>query len=171
MSEGAAAQAAQTVAADDLQCFRRVLGRFASGITIVTTKLEGRVHGMTASAFMSGSLHPPLVVISIGRTAKLHDYIEHSGAFGISILDEAQEGHSRHFAGQPVHVHEPLFDEQVDIPLVQGALAGLVATVEDAHRCGDHTLFVGQVRHLQVREGAPLIHFAGGYHQLANSAA
>lgn len=147
--------------------FRQVLGRFASGITVVTAKCDGEVRGMTATAFMSGSLVPPLVVISIGRTANLHDLIARSGGFGISILGSEQEAYSRHFAGHPGIAPDRLFEEHYDIPLVAGALAGLVATVEHSPACGDHSLFVGRVRHLQSRDGEPLLHFLGRYRQLA----
>ena len=149
--------------------FRQVLGRFASGITIVTAQSGDEVRGMTASAFMSGSLTPPLVVISIGRTARLHDVIERSGAFGISILGEGQEAHSRHFAGQPTLAAEQLFEEHDGFPLVAGALAGLVASVQDTHRCGDHSLFVGRVRHLQARDGEPLLHFLSAYRRFGDT--
>lgn len=168
MGEHAAVQSDGRVTDEEIRQFRQVLGRFASGITVLTAKLEGEVRAMTASAFMSGSLMPPLVVISIARNAKLHERIAASGAFGVSILDEGQEAYSRYFAGQPGPAPEPLFNNETDVPLVAGALAGLVATVEDSHRCGDHTLFIGRVRHLQAREGAPLLHFGGGYYRLAS---
>src|SRR6476661_4719962 len=112
---------------DERHRFRQVLGRFASGITIVTAQCDGEVRGMTASAFMSGSLAPPLVVISIGRTARLHEAIARSGAFGISILGDDQEAHSRHFSGHAAVAAEQLFEEHDGFPLVAGALAGLVA--------------------------------------------
>ncbi|MDB5699492.1 MAG: flavin reductase [Alphaproteobacteria bacterium] len=168
MAEAAAVRGDRSLADDERHRFRQVLGRFASGVTIVTAKCDGEVRGMTASAFMSGSLVPPLVVISIGRSANLHDLIARSGAFGISILGEDQEAHSRHFAGQPGLAPDRLFEEHGDFPLVAGALAGLVAEVEDTHACGDHSLFVGRVRHLQARDGEPLLHFLGGYRRFAD---
>lgn len=170
MVEQVAVQSDASLTAEEIKQFRQVLGRFASGITVLTAKLNGEVRAMTASAFMSGSLIPPLVVISIARNAKLHDRIATSGSFGVSILDERQEPHSRYFAGQPGPPPEPLFDDETDVPLVAGALAGLVATVEEAYPCGDHTLFVGRVRHLRDRAGMPLLHFGGGYHRLDKGA-
>ena len=78
--------------------YRRALGRFASGITVVTTSHDGHAHGMTANGFMSVSLDPPLVVVSLANTCRLHSLLPASGRYGVSVLSESQEPLSRHFA-------------------------------------------------------------------------
>ena len=86
---------------DDL-AFRAALGRFATGVIVLSTGPRPRPHAMTANAFMSGSLEPPLVVVSVGKRARMHGRLGTARRFGISILDQAQEPASRHFAGQAV---------------------------------------------------------------------
>lgn len=149
--------------------FRRVLGRFATGITVVTTKVGRHVHGMTANAFMSGSLIPPLVVVSIAHRAKLHGLLHKTRKFGISILSVSQETQSSHFAGQSKMGMRPEFAYQFGIPVLYGALASIAADVTASYECGDHTLFVGRVLHLASSEGDPLLYYAGAYRQLSES--
>lgn len=149
----------------DPQLFKRVMGRFASGVTVITSRTPGGVHGMTASAFMSGSLDPPLVVVSVGKQTKLHRAIDDSGVFGVSILAREQELHSRHFSGCRSGC-EPSFARFAEIPVLDGSLASVCARVEQAHPCGDHSLFVGRVVHLSLKEGEPLLYFTGGYCRL-----
>ena len=86
----------------DTRLFRRVMGRFATGVTVITAEAEGGVRGMTANAFMSGSLTPPLCLISVAKKARMHDALKDSGHFGVSILAQGQERISQHFAGQGV---------------------------------------------------------------------
>ena len=93
----------------DLMLFRRVMGRFATGVTVITAEAEGGVRGMTANAFMSGSLSPPLCIISVARKAKLHTLLATSRTFGVSMLAQGQEAISRHFAGQGPTEPELLF--------------------------------------------------------------
>lgn len=90
----------------DKREFRNTLGRFATGVTIVTAVEEGNVHGMTANAFMSVSLEPPLVLVSIDHKAKMHQILPKTRVYGISILREDQEAVSQHFAGRPME-HTP----------------------------------------------------------------
>src|SRR6185437_5792231 len=84
----------------DTGLFRRVMGRFATGVTVITAEAEGGVRGMTANAFMSGSLSPPLCIISVAKKAKLHGVMTAGHVFGVSMLAQGQEAISRHFAGQ-----------------------------------------------------------------------
>lgn len=153
----------------DHRLFRQVLGRFASGVTVITTRAGDGVHGMTASAFMSGSLEPPLVAISVARKARLHAMIEASGVFGVSILSAHQELHSRHFGGQSNDACAPRFSFHDGIPVLEGALASIAAAVEHIYECGDHSLFLGRVRHLDFNEGDPLVYFTGAYRALARA--
>ena len=101
--------------------FRRVLGRFGTGVTVLTTQGADGVHGMTANAFMSGSLHPPLVVVSVGQRTKFHDLVMASGRMGISVLAADQADHSRLFAGQLRDRIAPPFEFRQQIPVVAEA--------------------------------------------------
>lgn len=152
----------------DPRDFRNTLGRFATGITVVTTRVGEEVHGMTVSAFMSVSLEPPLVLVSIDRQAKGNELLRKSGRYGVSVLAHGQHHHSNHFAGRvQLERSVELMDIQ-GMPLVEGALAHLVCRVVDTVEAGDHTLFIGEVEYLAHREGKPLLYYAGRYAQLGD---
>lgn len=143
--------------------FRQVMGRFATGVTVITTEAASGVRAMTANAFMSGSLVPPLCVIAVARKARLHRALEASGQFGVSMLAQGQEAISRHFAGQGAAEPELLFEHLAGVPVLANVCASLAARVDAQHDCGDHSLFVGCV--LALRDGgrAPLVYHAGHY--------
>jgi flavin reductase (DIM6/NTAB) family NADH-FMN oxidoreductase RutF len=147
----------------DAKAFRNTLGRFASGVTVITTVHETAVHGMTASAFISVSLQPPLVAVSVGERAKLHSLLTLGSRYGVSILNAAQADASNHFAGFGPPNYEPTFVWVDGLPLLQGAVAHLLTTVVDVHPAGDHTLFIAHVDSLNWFEDAPLLYFRGGY--------
>jgi flavin reductase (DIM6/NTAB) family NADH-FMN oxidoreductase RutF len=146
--------------------FRQALGRFATGVTVVSTEHEGTVHGMTANGFMSVSLDPLLVLVSIARTARMHDLLERSGHFGVSVLTKAQQELSNHFAGRPMQDAEVPFHAVSGVPLIRDALVEVATRTVDAHRAGDHTLFIGEVLYFDSRDGEPLIFHSGGYREL-----
>jgi flavin reductase (DIM6/NTAB) family NADH-FMN oxidoreductase RutF len=150
--------------------FRQVMGRFATGVAVIATAVEGRVHGMTANAFASGSLDPPLCVIAVGKTARMHDYLTASGHFSVNMLRQSQEQLSRHFAGRPVSGLTPPFDLVGETPVLSSALATVAARVTAHHDCGDHTLFIGAIFHLHASEGEPLVFYGGHYVSLARTA-
>lgn len=150
----------------DSREFRNCCGHFATGITVVTTQVDGDIHGMTANGFMSVSLEPPLIAVSIGHKARLHQLLPQSMRYGVSILSEAQLPFSNHFAGRPDDTLDIPFIQQADMALLDGALAHLVARVVDAHEVGDHTLYIGQVEYLHYQDGRPLLYYGGGYNQL-----
>jgi flavin reductase (DIM6/NTAB) family NADH-FMN oxidoreductase RutF len=150
----------------DERRFRHALGRFATGVVVISTGSGESLHAMTANAFMSGSLKPPLIVVSIGHRARMHECLMHSALFGVSVLSEAQEPHSRHFAGEPQSLLAPRFAPVEGLPevvLLEHAAARFAARVVDRHPCGDHTLFVGEVLVFSLDEHAPLIFFGGRY--------
>ena len=124
------------------------------------------MRGMTANAFMSGSLQPPLVVVSIARNAKLHHHVVHSNLLGISILNTTQEPLSRHFAGQLSEGVRPRFEFHCGVPVLADALASIACEVHASYPCGDHTLFVASVLHTELRDGLPLLYFTGAYGRL-----
>jgi flavin reductase (DIM6/NTAB) family NADH-FMN oxidoreductase RutF len=148
--------------------FRDALGTFATGVTIVSTRDGDLVHGMTANGFMSVSLDPALIVVSIATGARMHGVLSRSGRYGVSVLAREQEVVSQHFAGRPSSDEIALI-EALDTPLVDGALTHVVADVVDAHPAGDHTLFIGEVRHFAHRAGEPLIFHSGTYRRLIAS--
>jgi flavin reductase (DIM6/NTAB) family NADH-FMN oxidoreductase RutF len=129
--------------------YREVLSMFATGVTVVTTTTPstGGVRGMTANAFMSVSLSPALVLVSVRHDAHLHGLIHQSGRYGVSLLSERLEHEARRFAGMPMPVHtpEPVFTDHAGVPVLRDALGWLTAAVVDEHRAGDHTLFIGQI--------------------------
>ncbi len=141
--------------------FRNALGRFATGVTVVTTEVDGATHGMTANAFMSISLNPPLVAVAIDNRAKINPFLEQSGRFGVSILAVHHDQVSMHFAGRPQADVEFHFVRRHETPLIQDAVAHIVAQVVAVHPAGDHTLYVGQVEYLDWQDGHPLLFYAG----------
>jgi flavin reductase (DIM6/NTAB) family NADH-FMN oxidoreductase RutF len=143
--------------------FRRTLGMFATGVTVITTLLDEQIHGMTANAFMSVSLQPPLIVISVDRRAKMNNLLGEGVRFGVSVLEERQSVLSDRFAGRVTDGPEPEFELVHDTPLVEGALAHLVARVVRSYWGGDHSLFLGRVEYVRYGDGTPLLFHGGGY--------
>lgn len=145
--------------------FRDAMGQFATGVVVISTEFEGDAHAMTANAFMSGSLEPPLVLVSVACSARMHDKIKQSGQFGVSVLSQDQQPVSSHFAGRPVEGFEPAFDRLEALPVIRGASVQVSASLEHAYPCGDHTLYVGRVLALRGRDEkpAPLLYHGGRY--------
>ena len=146
----------------DDRAFRAALGRFATGVIVLTAGPQRTPHAMTANAFMSGSLAPPLVVVSVGKQARMHARLASARRFGISILAEAQEPASRHFAGQTVTGFTPSFGELAGVPVLAQAAVVIAARIKHRYGCGDHTLYVGEVQKLAVNDAAPPLLFYGG---------
>lgn len=153
----------------DPKAFRNTMGRFATGVTVVTTlsaEESGagkKIHGMTASAFLSVSLDPPLVLVSVDRRAHLHALLTQGSRYGVSILNADQTEYSQHFAGFGAPDLQPEFTWVEGFPLLKEALGHVIARVVDAHAAGDHTLFIGEVEYLAWFEGDPLLYFRGQY--------
>lgn len=150
----------------DQKRFRNTLGRFATGVTVITTQDGERIHGMTANAFVSVSLDPPLVLVSLDNRCNMHRMLPSTGRFGISVLAEDQEHLSTHFAGRPIEGLEVAFVTREGVPVVDQALAYVVAHVVETHPAGDHTLYIGHVDYFESREGRPLLFYCGKYRQL-----
>ncbi|HEX7003611.1 MAG TPA: flavin reductase family protein [Trueperaceae bacterium] len=147
----------------DAPSFRNTLGRFASGITVVTAELDGLPFGLTVSAFMSVSLEPPLIAVSIDRSSKMHESLVRANEFAVSILAEDQSALSDHFAGRGVRVAQP-FERFAGLPVVRGAIGHLVCSAHARHEAGDHTIFLGLVEAVRQDEaGEPLTYFRGKY--------
>lgn len=147
----------------DPRQFRTTLGRFATGITVVSMRQGNEIHGITVNAFLSVSLDPPLVAVSIDKRANAHQTLLETDRFGVSVLRHDQEALSNHFAGRPVGTVPDPFEEQAGFPVVAGALAQLVCSTVDRYETGDHTLFVGRVEALTHADGIPLLYYQGRY--------
>lgn len=147
----------------DSKEFRATLGRFLSGVTVVSTETDGVIHAMTANAFTSVSLDPPLVLVAVSKKARFYGHVSESKSYGVSILTAEQQPLSDHFAGRPGDV--PVQWEHVGSgrPVLAGALAQLSCTVTQMVDAGDHVLVIGQVEQLWQGEGAPLVYFRGKY--------
>ncbi len=149
--------------------FRRAMGHFASGVTVVTSKFEGANGGITVTAFTSLSLEPPLVLVCIDKRARMHDRLPKGGYFAVNLLAEDQELVSREFAsskGDPfaeLGYHEGV----TGTPILAGAISVVECKIVDHLPGGDHTIIVGEVEATHVGEGKPLLYFRGGYGQLA----
>jgi flavin reductase (DIM6/NTAB) family NADH-FMN oxidoreductase RutF len=152
---------------DPSTALRRTLALFATGVTIITTRSGEQVHGMTANAFMSVSLEPPLVLISVDRRAKMNTLLHEGARFGISVLEERQSELSDLFAGRAsAALQEPLFEVVRGTPLVEDSLAHVVARVVRSYWGGDHSLFLGHVEYVRYGEGTPLLFHGGRYERL-----
>jgi len=151
--------------------FKRALGQFASGVTVVTTRdAEGRSLGLTVSAFTSVSLDPPLVLVSIDNRSEAHAGFEESGLYAVSVLREGQEHWSQRFAfGGDERWQAEFVTGASGLLLVPGALAHIECRVAHAVPGGDHTLYLGEVVSLASWPGAPLVYHAGGYRGLAGA--
>ncbi len=141
---------------------RHVMGRFATGVTVVTTIDRDTIHGMTANAFLSVSLRPPLVLVSLGR-CRMNEMLPRTGRYGVSVLAHDQADFAAHFAAQRQAPEEPKFDWHEGLPLLSGALAHLACRVVDVHPAGDHVLWIGEVEHLEHKDGQPLLFYTGRF--------
>jgi flavin reductase (DIM6/NTAB) family NADH-FMN oxidoreductase RutF len=150
----------------DDRLFRTAMGKFATGVTVIATDVEGDVHGMTANAFMSVSLSPKLVVISIGEKAKILEKIKQSQTFSVNILAADQQELSMIFAGQIKEPREVIFDRLDGKPVLAGAVAQIACEVSAEHVEGDHTLFIGKVTDIKLEDAEPLLFYTGRYRTL-----
>jgi flavin reductase (DIM6/NTAB) family NADH-FMN oxidoreductase RutF len=158
--------------------FRKAMGCFATGVTIITLDLEGTVHGMTANAFASVSLDPPMLLVCVDHGAHTHAHMHAKKRFGINILAEDQRKISEYYA-RPVHDHERAeeeagarFDRTAQgTPILHGALAYLECRLQSAEEAGDHTIFIAEVEDVVVRQGEPLLFFRGRYRKIGEQVA
>jgi len=160
----------------DADAYRRVVGHFATGVTVVTTWWEGRHYAMTANSFTSVSLDPVLALVAIETRARFHDAVLAAGTWAVNVLADDQEDASRWFAtrGRP---HDETYmgswtfvaGPATGAALLDGAVASLECRTWAEHPGGDHTLLVGDVLAIAASrpEAAPLVYFKGTYRRLA----
>jgi len=157
----------------DAREFRNAMGQFATGVVVISTEVDGQSHAMTANAFMSGSLEPPLILVSVAHTARMHARIIASKRFAVSVLGEHQQDVSNYFAGKSGDAAPPAFERLDDLPVIAGAVEQVATDLQHSYPCGDHTLFVGRVTRLHHCQPStlPLIFQGGRYQALASEAA
>jgi flavin reductase (DIM6/NTAB) family NADH-FMN oxidoreductase RutF len=158
--------------------FRKAMGGFATGVTIITLDLDGEVHGMTANAFASVSLDPPLVLVCVSEQAATHAHLHARKRFGINVLAAGQRSISDYYARAErdrEHAEEEAgarFDRTgKGTPILRGGVAYLECKLQTAHPAGDHTIFIAEVEDVVVREGEPLLFFRGKYRAIGEDLA
>jgi flavin reductase (DIM6/NTAB) family NADH-FMN oxidoreductase RutF len=156
----------------DSREFRDLMGRFATGVTVLTLRSHGAVRGMTANAVSSLSLHPPLLLVCIDQNASSHPLFETADAFAVNILAEDQREASDFFASsgeKPEPLGDfPHHDGPLGSPILDEAVAWVECEVSERHAGGDHTIVIGRVAQMEIArpEAAPLLFFGGKYHRL-----
>jgi flavin reductase (DIM6/NTAB) family NADH-FMN oxidoreductase RutF len=155
---------------DPAVALRETLGMFATGVTVLTTRVADQIHGMTANAFMSVSLEPPLVLISVDRRTKMCSLLYEGRRFAVSVLAADQHALSDRFAGRaPEADPTPGFAMVHETPLVEGSAAQFVAHVVRSYWGGDHSLFLGQVEYARrAPDAVPLLFHGGQYARLVS---
>ena len=146
--------------------FRAVLGRFASGVTVVTAvDGTGRDHGITVSAFCSLSLQPPLILVCIDHTSSMYEVLQSATYFAVNMLAASQEALSRRFSGKDPNRFDGIGYARgsTGVALLDDTLAALECRVHGRHEEGDHTIFIGLVEAAQARSERPLLYYRGGY--------
>lgn len=134
----------------DSMTFRNACGAFATGVTVITTRMDDHDHGMTANAFMSISLDPPLIAVSIAKTARILPLMQAAQRFAVSVLAAGHEDLAMHFAGRPRDdIGDPLRDLD-GLPVVRTASAVFAANVDQTVDAGDHVIIVGRVSALET---------------------
>ncbi len=150
---------------------RRVMGHFATGVTVITTlNRAGELHGLTANAFTSVSLVPPLLLICVDKKADSYPSFEESKVFTVNILKDDQEALSRRFAVSGGNKFEGVGHRigANGAPILEGVIAWIECKLTAAYDGGDHTIYLGEIQEAETREGKPLMFFRGGYRELGD---
>jgi flavin reductase (DIM6/NTAB) family NADH-FMN oxidoreductase RutF len=158
----------------DPTLFRQVLGRFATGVTVITISHDEVKHGMTANAFTSVSLNPPLILVSIDKRADMHRYIMEAEAFCVNLLSEHRREWSDWWAGKAPKDQDQFTDiphstKATGSPVLDDCLGYIDCKVWARYDGGDHTLVVGEVQEAAINPDAtlrPLLFFSSKYHRL-----
>jgi len=151
----------------DAATLRAVMRRFATGVAVVSHMRDGLPAGMTANAFLSVSLTPPLILVSVRKASMFTKHVALGDRYGVNFLAEHQQRLSAHFGGSRDDGLQPRFSHWGGIPLLDASLAHIVARVVDIHPAGDHSLYIAEIEYLRCGdEAAPLIFYSGNYKQL-----
>ena len=148
------------------QHFRRICGKFASGITIATVRdPDGACHGMTANSFTSVSMTPPLVLVCVDHRARILEHFRIGEHFGINILSAGQKPLSDRFAGSGYDRFEGVtwYPGQTNVPLFPDVLATIECARVNVVTAGDHDIVIGEVLHADCQDGDPLVFYSSQY--------
>jgi flavin reductase (DIM6/NTAB) family NADH-FMN oxidoreductase RutF len=152
--------------------FRQALAHFASGVTVITTRHQGQLHGTTVSSFCSLSLQPPLILVGIDLSAIIHDLIVESKVFAVNVLAEHAEATSRHFARRIPDKFSGISYSlgQLGVPLLDDALTRLECRLVECYPGGDHSIFIGEVVSTSTQpDSQPLLYFRSKYGRLSSN--
>lgn len=153
----------------DQRELRNVMGNFATGVTIITTKnVAGKPFGLTANAFSSLSLDPPLLLICVDKKVDCYACFDESQVFGVNFLSEDQDQLSTRFATKGIEKFEGVSYQlgELGVALLDGAAVHIECKVASAYEGGDHTIYVGEVQNAKVLGDRPLLFFRGKYYKL-----
>lgn len=148
--------------------FRNCMGKFATGVTVVTCETENGTHGITANAFTSVSMNPPLVLVSIDEKTKACEMMKNNN-FIINVLKADQKDTAMHFAGKPKEVLPFEWEESVLGSRIKDSLAHIECLPWAEYDGGDHILFVGKVESYEHHDGEPLTFYCGQFSQIASA--
>ncbi|MFF5990982.1 flavin reductase family protein [Prauserella flavalba] len=153
----------------DPRTLRTCLGRFATGVTVVTCEGDSAAHGATVNSFTAVSLEPPLVLVSLDRNTKACKYLD-GKPFTINVLREPQQDLALHFAGKPM-AEEPEWEHPGGdlAPRLAGALATIACAPWRSYDGGDHVLYLGEIREIDFDDGDPLVFYAGKFRHLGKA--
>ncbi len=156
----------------DASSLRRAMGRFATGVTVITARNGEEFHGMTANSITTVSFDPLLVLFCVNKKSRLSSIVQQVGSFAINVLAAHQENISRHFAGSlPAPAQLPYgthFEELAGTPALGGSISTIACQVHQVIEAGDHNMVLGKVlavRYLE-EDTAPLVYFRGRYRHL-----
>jgi len=155
----------------DSELFRRVLSHFAAGVTVVTTlDDQGRPFGLTATAFSSVSLDPPLVLVCVDKKAETYAHFEPAGIFAVNFLALDQRDLSQHFAKHGGEKFTELRWRRgvLGAPLLEGTIGHVECRIRHWYDAGDHTIMVGEIESAEHGDGEPLLHFRHAYRRVAS---
>jgi len=156
----------------EAQELRRVMGHFATGVTVITTvDCDGKPQGLTANAFMSLSLEPALVMISVDKKATCYSCFEANNGFTVNFLSEDQEEISRRFATKGIDKFADLqwHAGSNGAAIIEGVLGSVECKITQCHDGGDHTIVVGEIVNVAANGERPLLFFKGKYQKLPDS--
>ena len=156
----------------DAQAFRQAWGRFATGVSVVTTiEPNGQVHGMAANGINSVSLEPLLVLLCVDHNRNSYPLIKETGRFAINVLNEDQQAIAEYYTRPPERrtgdVNIAFSFTERGSAVVDNCLAMMDCHLVNEHEAGDHTIFIAEVDEIRVSSGSPLIFFEGKFGQLA----
>jgi flavin reductase (DIM6/NTAB) family NADH-FMN oxidoreductase RutF len=162
----------ETELAVDETAYREAIAHFATGVTVITTNVDGRPAGMTASAVASLSLAPVLLLVCISTHLPTHEALERSGRFAVNVLGEEHEELARRFARRADDKFVGVaLNPKYDLPVLADAIAHFTCDVREKIPGGDHSIFIGQVTECaHVRGRKPLVYFKSSFGRIDDPA-